>query len=114
MVQQATHGLPCLTLVLHPCCQACFHSCDPSGRGCCLQGLLDIEAQCRGFLAVAKAATAQLVSSVYGDTAFLELYSKLCCSEEWKLGAITGSILATLDDYLGDFKRMLDEAFFKR
>ena len=79
-----------------------------------LQGLLDIEEQCRGFLAVAKSATTLLVNSVYGDAAFLELYSKLCCTEEWKQGAVTASILATLDDYLGDFKRMLDEAFFKR
>lgn len=79
-----------------------------------MQGLLDIEEQCRGFLAVAKAATALLVNSIFADTAFLELFSKLCCSDEWKQGAVTASILATLEDYLGDFKRMLDESFFKR
>lgn len=79
-----------------------------------MQGLLDIEEQCRGFLAVATAATALLVTSVFADTAFLELFSKLCCSDEWKQGGVTASILATLADYLEDFKRLLNESFFKR
>ena len=79
-----------------------------------LQGLLNIEEQCRGFLAVAKAATVLLVNSIFADTAFLELFSKLCCTDEWKQGAVTASILATLEDYLADFQHMLDESFFKR
>lgn len=78
------------------------------------KGLLDIEEQCRGFLELAKSATALLVKSIFSDTAFVDLFSKLCCSDDWKQGTITASILATLGDYLADFKRMLEEAFFKR
>ena len=79
-----------------------------------MQGLLDIEEQCRGFLELAKAATALLVKSMFSDTAFLDLFNKLCCSDDWKQGTTTASILATLADYLADFKRMLEDAFFKR
>lgn len=79
-----------------------------------MQGLLDIEEQCRGFLDLAKAATALLVKSMFSDTAFLDLFNKLCCSEDWKQGSVTASVLATLGDYLDDFKCMLQEAFFKR
>lgn len=63
---------------------------------------------------LAKSATALLVKSIFSDTAFVDLFSKLCCSDDWKQGTITASILATLGDYLADFKRMLEEAFFKR
>ncbi|KAL3132011.1 hypothetical protein ABBQ32_008631 [Trebouxia sp. C0010 RCD-2024] len=78
------------------------------------KGLLDIEEQCRGFLDLAKAATTLLVKSMFSDTAFLDLFTKLCCSDDWKQGTTTASILATLGDYLEDFKRMLEDAFFKR
>ncbi len=79
-----------------------------------IQGLLDIEEQCRGFLDLAKSATALLVKSIFSDTAFVDLFSKICCSDDWKQGTTIASILATLGDYLGDLKRMLEEAFFKR
>ena len=79
-----------------------------------MQGLLDIEEQCRGFLELAKTTTALLVKSIFSDTAFVELFNKVCCSDDWKQGITTASILATLGDYLADFKRMLEEAFFKR
>lgn len=79
-----------------------------------MQGLLDIEEQCRGFLELAKSATALLVKSIFSDTAFVDLFSKICCSDDWKQGATAGSILATLGDYLGDFKRLLEESFYKR
>lgn len=79
-----------------------------------MQGLLDIEEQCRGFLELAKAATALLVKSMFSDTAFLDLFNKLCCSDDWRQGTSSASILATLADYLADFQRMLQHAFFKR
>lgn len=79
-----------------------------------MQGLLDIEEQCRGFLDLAKTATALLVKCIFSDTAFVDLFSKVCCNDDWKQGTTTASILATISDYLGDFQRMLDEAFFKR
>jgi hypothetical protein len=48
-----------------------------------LQGRLDIDAQCRGFLELAKEATGHLVATIFGDAAFAELFHKLYCSEDW-------------------------------
>ena len=79
-----------------------------------LQGSLDIEQQCRGFLELSKAATVQLVASIFGDAAFAELFTKMCGTEEWRKGEVTGSILATISDYLNDFERLIEGSFFKR
>lgn len=79
-----------------------------------LQGSLDIEQQCRGFLDLSKTATAQLVTSIFADAAFAELFTKLCGTEEWRKGEITGSILATISDYLNDYERLIEASFFKR
>ena len=78
------------------------------------QGKLDIEAQCRGFLVLAKSAVAHLVGTIFGDSALTELFQKLYCSEDWQQGVATGSILATLGDYFDDFKLLLEPTFFKR
>ena len=78
------------------------------------QGKLDIEAQCRGFLVLAKSAVAHLVGTIFGDSALAELFQKLYCSEDWQQGITTGSILATLGDYFDDFKQLLEPTFFKR
>ncbi|KAK9827315.1 hypothetical protein WJX81_003676 [Elliptochloris bilobata] len=77
-------------------------------------GKLDIEAQCRGFLVLAKSAVAHLVGTIFGDSALAELFQKLYCSEDWQQGTVTGSILATLSDYFDDFKQLLEPTFFKR
>ena len=79
-----------------------------------LQGKLDIETQCRGFLVLAKSAVAHLVGTIFGDSALAELFQKLYCSEEWQQGTATGSILATLGDYFDDFRTLLEPTFFKR
>ncbi|KAK9812960.1 hypothetical protein WJX72_006516 [[Myrmecia] bisecta] len=78
------------------------------------KGKLDIELQCRGFLELAKAAVAQLVGSIFSDTDFAELFHKLYGTDEWKAGVITGSILATLGDYFGDYETLIEASFFKR
>lgn len=78
------------------------------------KGSLDIEQQCRGFLDLSKTATAQLVTSIFADAAFAELFTKLCGTEEWRKGEITGSILATISDYLNDYERLIEASFFKR
>ena len=79
-----------------------------------MQGSLDIEQQCRGFLDLSKTATAQLVTSIFADVAFAELFTKLCGTEEWRKGEVTGSILATISDYLNDYERLVEASFFKR
>lgn len=35
-------------------------------------------------------------------------------SEEWRGGGVTGSVLATLEDFLQDFERMVQPAFYRR
>ncbi len=51
---------------------------------------------------------------VYSDPGFAELFGKLYCSEEWRSGVATGSIIATLEDFLGDYQRMVDPGFYRR
>lgn len=79
-----------------------------------LQGRLDVEAQCRGFLELSKEAVAHLVSSIFSDTAFIELFHRAFCSEEWQQGATTASILATVGDYLEEFEHLIEAFWFKR
>eukprot|EP00884_Botryococcus_braunii_P015581 jgi/Botrbrau1/2706/Bobra.0203s0048.1 len=78
------------------------------------KGSLDIEVQCRGFLELCKAAVACLNESIFSDTAFTDLFQKLYCTEEWKSGDVTESILATLGDYFNDFVSLMDPFYFKR
>ena len=94
--------------------QAWKQACALSHVPAVAQGKLDIEAQCRGFLVLAKSAVAHLVGTIFGDSALAELFQKLYCSEDWQQGVTTGSILATLGDYFDDFKQLLEPTFFKR
>ena len=80
----------------------------------CVQGRLDVETQCRGFLELSKEAVAHLVASIFSDTAFVELFHRAFCSEDWQQGATTASILATVGDYLEDFEHLLEAFWFKR
>lgn len=79
-----------------------------------LKGQLDIEAACRGFLELAKEAVHHCVSLVYADPGFVELFGRLYCSEEWRCGVTTSSITATLEDFLQDYSRMLEQGFYRR
>ena len=85
-----------------------------SSRAVDMQGRLDIENQCRGFLELAKEAVGHLVSAIFADTAFAELFHKLYCSEEWQSGVTTQSILATLGDYFDDYETLIEPSWFKR
>ncbi len=38
----------------------------------------------------------------------------LCDSEEWQSGELTGTVLATLEDYLEEYEHYVLPAFFKR
>lgn len=86
-----------------------MHTCS-----CCAQGRLDIDSQCRGFLELAKEAVGHLVSSIFADHAFMELFHKLYCSEEWLSGSVTASIIATLGDYFDDYEKLIEQSWFKR
>ena len=79
-----------------------------------VQGRLDVEAQCRGFLELSKEAVAHLVSSIFSDAAFIELFHRAFCSEDWQQGATTASVLATVGDYLEDFEHLIEAFRFKR
>ena len=81
---------------------------------CTVQGRLDVEAQCRGFLELSKEAVSHLVSSIFSDAAFLELFHKLFCSKDWQQGTSTDSILATVGDYLEEFEHLIEAFWFKR
>ena len=79
-----------------------------------VQGRLEMEAQCRGFLQLSKVAVGQCVGAIFGDTAFAELFHRLYCSAEWRAGTLTASIVATLSDYFADFQSLLEPSFFRR
>lgn len=34
--------------------------------------------------------------------------------DEWRAGTVTGSVLATLEDFLQDFERMVQPSFYRR
>ena len=80
----------------------------------CISGQLDIEDACRGFLDLAKDAVAACVAVVFSDPAFADLFTRMYCTDDWRGGSVTGSVLATLDDFLQDFQRMIQPAFYRR
>ena len=89
------------------------------GPPCCLPahtpaGCLDIEDACRGFLDLAREAAAACVAVVFSDPAFADLFTRLYCTDDWRGGGVTGSVLATLEDFLLDFERMVQPAFYRR
>jgi exocyst complex component 3 len=81
---------------------------------CAVQGRLDVDTQCRGFLELAKEAVSHLAASIFSDAAFIELFHKAFASEEWQQGVTTASILATVGDYLEDFEHLIEAFWFKR
>lgn len=81
---------------------------------CRLQGRLDIESQCRGFLDIAKLATEKLVDAIFVEQPFLDLFQKLYHTQDWEDGSATASILATLNDYFHDYERYIDPSNYKR
>jgi hypothetical protein len=79
-----------------------------------LQGRLDIETQCRGFLDIAKLAGVKLVDAMFQDAPFMDLFHKLYHTPEWVDGTATSSILATLNDYFQDYEHFIESSNFKR
>jgi hypothetical protein len=61
------------------------------------------------FQNVAKQAGEKCGQAVFMDPGFGKLFSLLCDGDEWREGVATGSVLATLDDFLSDFRVWLDD-----
>ncbi|RMZ56271.1 hypothetical protein APUTEX25_002461, partial [Auxenochlorella protothecoides] len=78
------------------------------------RGQLDIESACRGFLGLAQEAVGMLMGLVFSDPGFVGLLLQLGCSTAWLAGTCTGSMLATLEDYLVDFSAMIQPALLPR
>lgn len=51
---------------------------------------------------------------VFADPGFAELFTKLFVAPEWRSGALMGSVVATFQDFLQDFERMLEADFYRR
>lgn len=74
----------------------------------------DVEAACRGFIGVAQEGADTLVLLVFSDPGLEELFATLHCTEEWRWGRGVGNLIATLNDFVQDFERMLEAEWFKR
>ncbi|KAI7841448.1 hypothetical protein COHA_004843 [Chlorella ohadii] len=79
-----------------------------------VKGSLDVEEACRGFLDLAKEGAAACVAVVFSDPAFADLFQRLYSSDDWRSGGLTASVLATLEDFLQDFERMVEPSFYRR
>lgn len=77
-------------------------------------GQQDIEAACRGFLELAREAASACVALIYSDPGFADLFPRLYCSEEWRSGGAPASIVATLEDFLADYQRLVEPGFYRR
>ena len=65
------------------------------------------------FDSLGREAAESCARVVFMDPGFGELFSSLCCSEDWLSGVATGSVLATLDDFFRDFRVWLDPKLFQ-
>lgn len=74
-----------------------------------------MEEACRGFLELAKTACGGICASIFSDGAFAELFYRMYAgSEDWVGGRLTGTIVATLEDYLDEYQQYILPSFFKR
>ena len=69
---------------------------------------------CAAFLEVGNAALASCVDDVYSDPGFAELFGRVGCTDAWLSGTVTGSVLATLDDFMSDFQTWLKPEMYRR
>lgn len=72
----------------------------------------DLVQSCQVFVDVADVALVCCVDAVFADPGFGELFKKIGCSSAWVSGTVTGSVLATLDDFMQDFRRWLQTPLY--
>jgi len=69
--------------------------------------LEDLKPGYQGFKNLAKDVVQLCGELVFSDPGFAKLFSNVGCSAVWLSGNLTGSIFATLDDFLHDFEKWL-------
>lgn len=65
------------------------------------------------YVSLAKESAATCGKVIFTDPGFGEIFSQMCCSKEWRSGIVTGSILATLDDFFQDLRVWLVSELFQ-
>ena len=69
---------------------------------------------CASFKSVGEVAIAACVEAVFADPGFGELFGCVGNSDKWLGGTVTGSVLATLEDFLHDFDTWLQPPLYTR
>lgn len=80
----------------------------------CGEGQNDIRDACQAFQELGNNAVARCVEVVFSDPGFGELFGRVACSDAWVGGTVTGSVLATLDDFFQDFERWMQRSLYLR
>ena len=76
--------------------------------------LLSVDDACRGFADLASGACRTLARRVVADAALGDLCARVGAGPDWRDGAVTESLLATLADYCGDLRALLEKPLFTR
>jgi len=79
-----------------------------------LRHRLDVDAAARGFADLAAGAARALAARVFGDAGLGELAARVCAGPDWRDGSVTASLVATLGDYLEDYRALAEKALFVR
>jgi hypothetical protein len=76
-------------------------------------GQVDVLEACQAFVELSQEAAAACVGIVFSDPGLVELVGRVACTEQWATGVATSSVLATLEDFLQDFRRWLEPPPFQ-
>lgn len=77
-------------------------------------GEADLANACASFEGVGEVAIAACVEAVFADPGFGELFAVVGNSDKWLNGTVTGSVLATIEDFLHDFETWLQPPLYIR
>lgn len=76
--------------------------------------IYEVHAACKAFPELGNAAVIGCAHVVFSDPGFGELFGRVACTDAWLTGTVTGSILATLDDFFQDFEQWLQRPLYMR
>jgi len=74
----------------------------------------DLKNACLSFLDIGDVALSPCVETVFGDPGFADLFGRVGFSDGWLSGTVTGSVLATLDDFMHDFETWLQPQLYRK
>ncbi len=74
----------------------------------------DLKNACSSFSVIGDVALAACVETVFGDPGFADLFGRVGYSDGWLSGTVTGSVLATLDDFMHDFETWLQPQLYRK